>query len=61
MNPLIDRELIEMYANLPSKLSVLSKFNPEKAVKILQDWGDGKKTLRKLWKETESALKEIKS
>jgi len=29
-------------------------------IKLLQDWGEGKKTVRKLWDETHEALKECK-
>ncbi len=46
------KELVRIYAYLPVKLSELSKVNPNAAIKILQEWGEGKKTIRKLWKET---------
>lgn len=47
-----NKELVRMYAYLPVKLSQLSKVNPNAAIEILQDWGAGKKSIRKLWKET---------
>ncbi|WP_312124671.1 hypothetical protein [Lysinibacillus boronitolerans] len=50
------KELVRIYAYLPVKLSELSKVDPEAAIKLLQDWGEGKKTIRKLWKETNDAL-----
>ncbi|QSB12068.1 hypothetical protein JTI58_10875 [Lysinibacillus fusiformis] len=46
------KELIQMYASLPVKLSELSKVNPEAAIEILQDWGAGRKSIRKLWGAT---------
>ncbi|MEQ6050011.1 hypothetical protein U2I53_13265 [Lysinibacillus capsici] len=51
-----NKELIRMYAFLPVKLSDLSKVNPEAAIKLLQDWGEGKKTIRKLWDEPNKAI-----
>ncbi|MED4553900.1 hypothetical protein P9305_14305 [Lysinibacillus capsici] len=50
------KELVRIYAYLPVKLSELSKVDPEAAIKLLQDWGVGKKTIRKLWKETNKAI-----
>ena len=52
------KELIQMYAFLPVKLSELSKVNPEAAIEILQDWGAGRKSIRKLWGATIDALVE---
>lgn len=52
------KELVRIYAYLPVKLSELSKVDPEAAIKLLQDWGEGKKTIRKLWKETNEALEQ---
>lgn len=51
VKPLIDPETIKKNAYLPVKLSELSKKNPEAALQLLQDWGDGKKTIKKLWDE----------
>ncbi|MED4553901.1 hypothetical protein P9305_14310 [Lysinibacillus capsici] len=51
-----NKELIRMYAFLPVKLSELSKVNPEAAIEILQDWGAGRKSIRKLWSATIDAL-----
>ena len=56
MRSLQFKELVRIYAYLPVKLSELSKVDPEAAIKLLQDWGEGKKTIRKLWKETHEAL-----
>lgn len=50
------KELVRIYAYLPVKLRDLSKVDPEAAIKLLQDWGEGKKTIRKLWKETNEAI-----
>ncbi|PKU50094.1 hypothetical protein [Lysinibacillus fusiformis] len=50
------KELVRIYAYLPVKLSDLSKVDPEAAIKLLQDWGEGKKTIRKLWDEIHKAL-----
>ena len=58
MRKLQFKELVRIYAYLPVKLSELSKVDPEAAIKLLQDWGEGNKTIRKLWKETNDALKE---
>lgn len=46
--PLIDPETVKKRAYLPVKLSELSKVNPEVALKLLQDWGDGKKPINRL-------------
>lgn len=52
------KELIQMYAFLPVKLSELSKVNPEATIEILQDWGAGRRSIRKLWGATIDALVE---
>ncbi|GAB0171749.1 hypothetical protein LSPCS325_51860 [Lysinibacillus sp. CTST325] len=41
----IDMEVVMIVSNLPRKLSELSKVNPDKAIELIQDWGDGKKVL----------------
>ncbi|MFE3573903.1 hypothetical protein [Lysinibacillus sp. NPDC059133] len=51
-----NKDLIRMYAYLPVKLSQLSKENPNAAINLLQDWGEGRKTIRKLWKEINDLL-----
>ena len=56
MKPLIDPETIKKNAYLPVKLSELSKANPEAALQLLQDWGEGKKPIKQLWDETISKL-----
>lgn len=53
-----NKELVRMYAFLPVKLSELSKVNPEATIEILQDWGAGRKSIRKLWSATIDALDE---
>lgn len=58
---MITRELIEMHAQLPIKLSQLSKNEPEIAIQILQAWGDGTKTLNVLWSEVTNALEALES
>jgi len=57
-NIVFNKDLARMYAYLPIKLSQLSKINPNAALKILQDWGDGRKDIRKLWETTVNALDE---
>ena len=47
----IDPERVRQNAYLPVKLAELSKSNPEKALELLQAWGDGTKTIKKLWDE----------
>ncbi|XJZ25998.1 hypothetical protein ACF5W4_11350 [Bacillota bacterium Lsc_1132] len=48
---LIDPETIRKNAYLPVKLSELSKSNPEAAIQLLQDWGEGRKPVKQLWEE----------
>ena len=50
------KELVRIYAYLPVKLNELSKVDSEAAIKLLQDWGEGKKTIRKLWAEVNDTL-----
>ncbi|QSB12069.1 hypothetical protein JTI58_10880 [Lysinibacillus fusiformis] len=52
------KELVRIYAYLPVKLSELSKVDPEAAINLLQDWGEGKETIRKIWEETHKAIEE---
>jgi len=47
----IDPERVRQNAYLPVKLAELSKSNPEKALELLQAWGEGTKTIKKLWDE----------
>ncbi|MEY9976532.1 hypothetical protein [Lysinibacillus sp. RC79] len=53
---MFNKDLAKMYAYLPIKLSQLSKVDPNAALSIIQDWGDGRKDIRKLWKETIDSL-----
>ncbi|MEQ6050010.1 hypothetical protein U2I53_13260 [Lysinibacillus capsici] len=52
------KDLARMYAYLPIKLSQLAKVNPEATLEIIQDWGDGRKDIRKLWETTINALED---
>lgn len=52
----IDMEIVTIISNLPKKISQLSKMNPTAAIDIMQSWGDGKKDVEKLWKETNDLL-----
>lgn len=45
-------ERIHQHANLPAKLAELSHLDAEKAISLLRDWGEGKKTIKALWEET---------
>lgn len=47
----IDPERVRQNAYLPVKLAELSKSNPEKALELLQAWGEGTKTIKRLWDE----------
>lgn len=53
---LIDPETIKKNTYLPVKLSELSRKNPEAALKLLQDWGEGNKPIKQLWDETLESL-----
>ncbi|AJK88528.1 MULTISPECIES: hypothetical protein [Lysinibacillus] len=44
-------ERIRQHANLPAKLAELSRLDAEKAIFLLRDWGEGKKTIKALWEE----------
>lgn len=48
---LIDPETVKKHAYLPVKLSELSKVNPDFALRILRDWGEGRKPVLQLWDE----------
>jgi len=54
----IDMEIVMIISNLPSKLSELSKVDPDKAIELMQAWGDGKKDVEKIWNEIHEALDE---
>jgi len=47
----ISPERIRQHANLPVKLAELSHIDAEKALSLLRDWGEGKKTIKVLWEE----------
>lgn len=53
---LIDPETIKKNTYLPVKLSELSKENPEAALQLLQDWGEGRKPVKQLWEEVTNLL-----
>lgn len=52
----IDMEIVNIVSNLPKKLSELSKVSPEKAIEMIQAWGDGKKPVRTIWNEVNEYL-----
>lgn len=52
----IDKELIRIHAYLPVKLAELSKQNEKAALELLQAWGAGTMTIRKLWQEIQNQL-----
>jgi len=52
----INMDLVKIRAFLPEKLSELSRVNEPLALKLLRDWGDGKKTLRDLWAAVHEGL-----
>jgi hypothetical protein len=56
----IDPEIIKKRAFMPDRLSELSKVDPEAALRLLRDWGDGKKAITDLWDEIMSLLDEHK-
>lgn len=53
---MFEKDLARMYAYLPVVLSQLAKVNPDAALEIIQDWGDGRKDIRKLWDTAINAL-----
>ncbi|MEH7108226.1 hypothetical protein [Bacillus sp. JJ1764] len=57
---LIDPETVRKNAYLPVKLGELSKSNPEAALQLLQDWGEGRKPVKQLWEEVIKYLDEEK-
>lgn len=52
----IDVVMFRLNAFLPAKLSLLAKSNPEKAIELLQSWGDCSKTMQAVYDETLAAL-----
>lgn len=54
--PPIDMELVGIRRILPNKLAQLSNYDKKAAVSILQDWGFGKKPLRKLFDDVNNEL-----
>ena len=59
MKPIIDPEIVRKNAYLPVKLAELSKKDPVKALQLLQEWGEGKKTIKKLWEEISEQLEDV--
>lgn len=55
---MFEKDLARMYAYLPVVLSQLAKVNPDAVLEIIQDWGDGRKDIRKLWDTTINALED---
>ena len=54
-------EIVMMVSNLPRKLSELSKVDPDKAIELMQAWGDGKKDVEKIWEELSDQLSKFES
>ncbi|MGR6906823.1 hypothetical protein [Lysinibacillus sp. BSL11] len=52
----IDMEIVMIVSNLPSKLSELSKVDPDKAIELMQAWGDGKKGVKTIWNDANNHL-----
>lgn len=52
----IDMEIVMIIANLPEKLSALSKVDPDKAIELMQAWGDGKKDVETIWNDANNHL-----
>ena len=49
-------EILMIVSNLPRKLSELSKVEPDKAIELMQAWGDGKKDVETIWEEINDVL-----
>ena len=54
-------EIVMIIANLPEKLSELSKVEPDKAIELIQAWGDGKKDVEKIWNEINGHLSKLEA
>lgn len=52
----IDMELVKKHAYLPVKLAQLSYVDSEGALRLLRQWGEGKKPVSSLWVEIIEAL-----
>ncbi|MER2154732.1 MAG: hypothetical protein ABS917_11105 [Solibacillus sp.] len=59
--PEINMELVRIKAALPVKLAELSRINKDAAITILQDWGEGVKPLKVLYKEVLAELDAVTS
>lgn len=59
--PEINMELVRIKAALPVKLAELSRINKDAAITILQDWGEGVKPLKVLYKEILAELDAVTS
>lgn len=56
---MFNTELVKMNAYLPVRLAELAKMDQEKALEILNAWGEGTKPLKVLWKETVEACEAL--
>lgn len=54
--PEIDMVLVSIKQKLPNKLAQLSTYDKRAALRILRDWGEGVKPLKKLWAEVNKEL-----
>lgn len=57
---LIDRETVRKNAYLPVKIAELSHKDPEAALQLLRDWGEGRKPVLHLWDEVVEKLETVK-
>lgn len=55
----ISPERIYQHSQLPVKLAELSHKDKEAAISLLQDWGEGKKTIKILWEEIHQRLDDL--
>jgi hypothetical protein len=53
---LIDPETVNKHAYLPVKLAELSYQQPEDTLRLLQEWGEGKKSVKNLFEEVTDLL-----
>lgn len=56
---MFNSELVKMNAYLPVRLAELAKIDKEKALEILNAWGEGTKPIKVLWKETVDACEAL--
>jgi hypothetical protein len=57
---LIDRDTVRKNTYLPVKIAELSYKDPEAALEILRDWGEGRKPVLHLWDDVIGKLEASK-